>query len=57
MPDTITPVAVEITRLITAGVAEQALLATVARAFPDLTPAAALQEATAEAERRALRPH
>jgi uncharacterized protein (DUF433 family) len=60
MPDTLTTVAVQITRLITTGVVEQALLATVARAFPDLTPeelSAALQEATAEAERRALRPH
>jgi hypothetical protein len=42
--------------MITAGTTEQALLAAVARRFPELTPAelsAALQEATAEAERRA----
>jgi uncharacterized protein (DUF433 family) len=59
MPDT-TPVTNTITRLIAAGVAERELLAAVARRFPELTSAelsAALQEATAAAERRALRPH
>jgi hypothetical protein len=43
--------------MIAGGVAEHELLARVARRFPELTPAelsAALQDATAEAERRAL---
>jgi hypothetical protein len=51
MPDT-TPVTTAITRLITAGTTEQALLA--------LSPAElsqALQVGQAEAERKALRPH
>jgi hypothetical protein len=49
-----------ITRLIAAGVPERELLPAVARRFPDLTRAefaAALQDATAAAERKALRPH
>jgi uncharacterized protein (DUF433 family) len=52
----IAPTAAVIVPMITAGTTEQALLAAVARRFPELTPAelsAALQEATAEAERRA----
>jgi hypothetical protein len=56
----ITPITIEITRLISTGTTEQALLAAVARAFPELTPAElsqALQVATAAAERKALRPH
>jgi hypothetical protein len=53
MPDT-TPVAGEITRLITAGVTEADLVAAVARPFPDLDRrevVTALQDATAAAER------
>jgi hypothetical protein len=51
-----------ITRLIDTGASEQALLAAIAYLFPDLdlSPAelsAALQEATAEAERRIVRKH
>jgi len=56
----ITPITIEITRLISTGTAEQALLVAVARAFPELTPAElsqALQVATAAAERKVLRPH
>ena len=56
----ITPITIEITRLISTGTTEQALLAAVARAFPELTPAElsqALQVATAAAERKAFRPH
>jgi hypothetical protein len=55
-----TPVATEIRHLIVAGVAERELLVTVARKFPDLTSAelsVALQEATAQAEKRAARRH
>jgi hypothetical protein len=55
MTDT-SPVAVEITRLIAAGLVERELVNAVARRFPDLTSAElsqALQVATAEAERRA----
>jgi uncharacterized protein (DUF433 family) len=55
-----TPITIEITRLIAAGVTEGELLARVVRTFPEITPAelsAALQEATAAAERQALRPH
>ena len=51
-----TPITTEITRLISTGTTEQALLAAVARRFPELTPAelsAAIQEATAAAERQA----
>ena len=56
----ITPITIEITRLISTGTAEQALLVAVARAFPELTPAElsqALQVAKAAAERKVLRPH
>jgi uncharacterized protein (DUF433 family) len=56
----ITPITIEIIRLIGTGTTEQALLAAVARAFPELTPAElsqALQVATAAAQRKALRPH
>ena len=56
----ITPITIEITRLISTGTTEQALLVAVARAFPELTPAVlsqALQVATAAAERKVLRPH
>ena len=55
-----TPVTTAITRLISMGTTEQALLAAVAHLFPNLSPAElsqALQVATTEAERRALRPH
>ena len=50
-------VAAEIARLITAGFAEEHLLAIVAQAFPDLTEQefyAALQEATERAEKHAV---
>jgi len=56
----ITPITIEITRLISTGTTEQALLVAVARAFPELTPAEisqALQVATAAAERKVFRPH
>ena len=56
----ITPITIEITRLISTGTTEQALLVAVAQAFPELTPAElsqALQVATAAAERKVLRPH
>jgi hypothetical protein len=56
----IVPIAAVMVPMITAGTAEQELLAAVARQFPELTPAelsAALQEATAEAERQAMRRH
>ena len=59
MPDT-TPITTEITRLIVAGTPEGEILARVVRTFPDLTLAvlsAALQEATAAAERRIIRKH
>jgi len=49
-----TPITIAITRMITAGTAEQALLAAVARQFPELTPAelsAAIQMAMTAAER------
>jgi hypothetical protein len=55
-----TPLTTEIARLISTGTTEQALLAAVAYLFPNLSPAelsATLQEATAAAERQALRPH
>jgi len=55
-----TPVTTAITRLISTGTAEQALLAAVAHLFPNLSPAelsAALQVATAAAERQAARRH
>jgi uncharacterized protein (DUF433 family) len=56
----IAAIAATIVPMITAGTTEQVLLAAVARQFPDLTPAelsAALQEATAAAERQAMRRH
>jgi len=55
-----TPITTEITRLISTGTTEQALLAAVTTAFPDLSPAElsqVLQVAQAQAERKALRPH
>jgi hypothetical protein len=55
-----TPITTAITRLISAGVAESELVARVARQFPQLTTAelsAAIQDATAQAERRAARRH
>jgi uncharacterized protein (DUF433 family) len=54
------PVTIEIAKLITAGVAEQELLAAVARSFPELTPAElsqALQVATTAGERKVVRKH
>jgi len=60
MLDTMTPVTQQITRLIIAGVADGELLAAVARKFPELTRmefVAALQDATAQAERQAARRH
>jgi uncharacterized protein (DUF433 family) len=55
-----TLVTTKITKLITAGTTDEALLAAVSYLFPNLSPAelsAALQEATDKAERQALRPH
>ena len=55
-----TSVTTAITRLITTGTTEHALLAAVAAAFPDLRPtelSQVLQVAQAQAERKALRPH
>jgi uncharacterized protein (DUF433 family) len=55
-----TPITIAITRLITTGTTEQALLVAVAHLFPDLTPAElsqALQVATDKAERRIVRKH
>jgi uncharacterized protein (DUF433 family) len=54
------PVTTEITKLIVAGVTEGELVARVVRQFPEITPAelsAALQEATAAAEKQATRRH
>jgi hypothetical protein len=54
------PITTAIAAMITAGTTEQELLAAVARKFPDLTRTefvAALQDATAQAERKTLRPH
>jgi hypothetical protein len=51
-----TPITTEITRLISTGTTEEALLAAVSYLFPNLSPAelsAVLQEATAAAERAA----
>jgi len=59
MPATTEPTAT-ITRLISTGVPAPALLAAVARAFPELTCTeflAALQDATEAAERQAARRH
>jgi hypothetical protein len=53
-----TPVTTAITRLISTGTTEQALLAAVAQLFPNLTTAelsTALQEATAAAERKVVK--
>lgn len=55
-----TPITAQITRLIATGTTEQALLAAVAYLFPAISPSelsAALQEATAAAEKRAARRH
>jgi hypothetical protein len=55
-----TPITTAITRLISTGTTEAAVLAAVARRFPELSwreLSTALQVAQAEAERRALRPH
>jgi hypothetical protein len=51
-----TPVTTEITRLISTGTTEQALLAAVSYLFPNRSPAE-LQEVTAKAERQATRRH
>jgi hypothetical protein len=59
MTDT-TPITTELTKLITAGTAENTLLFAVAQLFPELTSAelsAALQVATAAAEQAATRRH
>jgi hypothetical protein len=55
-----TPITTEITSLISTGTTEEALLAAVSYLFPNLSPAelsAALQDATAAAERRVNRKH
>ena len=55
-----TPITTEITRLISTGTTEEALLAAVSYLLPNLSPAehsAVLQEATAAAERRVNRKH
>jgi hypothetical protein len=55
-----TPITTAIAAMITAGTTKQELLAAVARQFPELTRSefvAALQDATAQAERRAVRRH
>jgi hypothetical protein len=55
-----TPITTAITRLISTGTTEEALLTAVAYLFPNLGPAelsAALQEATAKAERQATQRH
>jgi hypothetical protein len=55
-----TPITTQITKLITTGTTEQALLAAVAQLFPNLSPAElsqALQVAIAAAERQATRRH
>ena len=55
-----TPITAQITRLIATGGTEQAILAAVAHMFPEFSPAelsAALQDATAQAERRVVRKH
>ena len=55
-----TPITTAITRLISTGTTEEALLAAVAHLFPNLSPAElsqALQVAQSAAERKALRPH
>ena len=55
-----TPITAQIARLISTGTTEQSLLAAVAHMFPAISPAelsVALQEATAQAERKATRRH
>jgi hypothetical protein len=55
-----TPVTAAITRLISTGTTEEALLAAVTYLFPDLTSAelsAALQDAIATAEKHAAKKH
>ena len=55
-----TPITEQITRLISTGTTEQALLTAVAHLFPHISPAElsqALQEATTQAERRVVRKH
>jgi hypothetical protein len=55
-----TPITTAITRLISTGTTEVALLTAVAHLFPNLSPAElsqALQVAQAAAERRAARKH
>jgi uncharacterized protein (DUF433 family) len=55
-----TPVTTAITRLISTGTTEQALLAAVTQLFPELTPAElsqALQVATTAAEKKVLQQH
>jgi hypothetical protein len=55
-----TPVTAQITKLISTGTTEAAIITTVAQLFPGLSPAElsqALQEATTAAERRAMRKH
>lgn len=55
-----TPITAQITRLMATGTTEQAILTAVAHLFPELTGAdlsAALQDATAAAEKQAVRRH
>jgi hypothetical protein len=55
-----TPVTTAITRLISTGTTEEALLTAVAHLFPNLSPAElsqALQVATTAAERQVVRRH
>jgi hypothetical protein len=55
-----TPITTAITRLISTGTTDQALLVAVAHLFPELTPAElsqALQVATAAAERKVAARH
>ena len=56
----VTPITTVITKLITSGTTEQALLAAVTHLFPNLSPAElsqALQVATTAAERKVVRKH
>jgi hypothetical protein len=55
-----TPITTAITKLITSGTTEQALLAAVTHLFPNLSPtelSQALQVATTAAERKVVRKH
>ena len=55
-----TPITAQITRLMATGTTEQAILTAMAYLFPELTSAelsAALQDATAAAEKQASRRH